>query len=309
MSKLFRILSLFLSLSLVSAPFASASGVWQESTPGRKTAEQKPRSKFFNYSSSSDDSSLSAGEDYPEESSRKTTSPKRAYSDEHSDEFSPWGSFLASPTKRPTLESAQNSPSDSDDGTVRFLYSPNSYQEKKRVIEERKQTRVLFVGVNTGVPELDFLNSYFEGHTYAPKEIELSVYDPVKNRPLSEAGSYLIDSKGVDVNLLDSPKYEARGFQKNHYELIIWIGPTFDESVAETPRLVEQFVKRARLLLHDEGRIFVVQNILAKNFSNISEIDGAEIMDRTVLLSGRETHRGKLLPEDRKDHVIRFHKW
>ena len=302
MLRLSSILSVFLTLSLAS-PFPAHSS---STSKNGSSPQRKPPSKFFNYSSTSEDSSQEKDGSL-HGSPRKRPSPERSESD---DDSSLVDYAITSGFKRIAIESPKNDASDSsEEPLVSFGGVPDFYQEKLRIIEHREQTRVLFVGVHTGVPELAFLDTYFVDHTYSPNQIELSVYDPVKNRPLSDETSYLIDSRGVDVNLLDSPKYESRGFQKDHYDLIIWVGPTFDDSLSDTSRLVETFVKKGRSLLNDNGKIFVVQNILAKNFSNITQIDGASVMEGTILLPGRETLKGKLLPDDRRDHVIMFEKF
>ena len=166
-----------------------------------------------------------------------------------------------------------------------------------------REYHVLFVGIIDGRPELEFLrfldrfNCVAHLTTYGPAPAELRAWH---GRRIGTAR--IVVEENIDATQLEAHYPDVR------FDAIVWIGPTNDGNLADTPDLVRLFIASAAGVASEDGIAFVVQDTKTPNFRDILTLPGAFICCPLALPGRTQTQHSnvKKVMDQRLDQLIAF---
>ena len=163
--------------------------------------------------------------------------------------------------------------------------------------------RILFVGAIDGIPELDFIRhlrwlrciAYITSYGDRSSELK-SLHRTTRGR------ADIITEGGIDATDL------LKAYPNTRFDAVVWIGPTNDDNLEETPQLVGLFVESAGKVLVQGGVVFVVQDLKTPNFRPILLLPGANFCCDLVLSGRKQTQRSSARRSlaGRSDQLIAF---
>jgi hypothetical protein len=140
------------------------------------------------------------------------------------------------------------------------------------------QGKILFIGGISGKTEMSFLRSHLATITlehYGPEDIILSSYKEASPEMITTTS----DEKVELMENVDGAQLHTNPQLKNQFfDHIVWIGPTNDVNIKQTPQLVKNFILSARQLLTENGSVVVVQSVTNDSFRNILAIDNVPLV-------------------------------
>jgi hypothetical protein len=167
----------------------------------------------------------------------------------------------------------------------------------------RPRPRVLFMGVIDGGPELNFIQ-----HLRLPSCIaHFTSYGPAPQSLLRLHGRTYLSAEIVVEQNIDATQLLTH-YPLQRFDAVVWIGPTNDETLSETPNLVQLFVTSAGRVLTPRGVVFVVQDIKTPNFRRILTLPGAYFCCEINLAGRTKTQHSEKINrmEGRADQLIAF---
>lgn len=167
----------------------------------------------------------------------------------------------------------------------------------KKMAQLRKRN-FLFVGAIDGGAELDFLN-----YVVCPWCAEITSYKVMSSELSNKSTPDFINVRGnVDAKALE------KIYTPNSIDCVVWIGPTADGALPQTPKLVKNFIASAAKVLKPNGTVIVIQDHKTPNFRPMLQIPGAFFCGQISLKGRTQTQHSHVKKKmaGRKDQMIAF---